>query len=271
MSDNKFNVPDETLGKIYDDVFRSSAQETGKSLSLIPRAINVALSSLDIYLFKRECNISAVKALIAEKAQNTPPENIVCPEPYVAVPALQAISYCMDSKTLRNLYANLLANAINNKVKDTVHPAFVNIIGQLAPLDVLLINSLFDSSNKTVPVAKLHIEKRPNLHLAEQQYECITFNEFILDTPLEKTYKLTPSIDNLSRLGLVRVGMDFLLNPSSCYDYVENSTFYNSTEVQNALSEPMPGGRMVPCITKGYVSLTEFGVNFFNACVMDPS
>ena len=50
------------------------------------------------------------------------PEKIVEPEPYVAVPAIQAISYAMNSDELRNLYANLLAKSMIKDTKDTVHP-----------------------------------------------------------------------------------------------------------------------------------------------------
>lgn len=52
------------------------------------------------------------------------------PEAYVAVPALQAISYSMNSEELRNMYANLLAKAIDIDEKDKVHPAFVELIKQ---------------------------------------------------------------------------------------------------------------------------------------------
>lgn len=58
MSDN-FNlpIPSSTVDKAYDDIIHPVASETGKLLSLIPRAINAALSPLDKWVLKREYNI----------------------------------------------------------------------------------------------------------------------------------------------------------------------------------------------------------------------
>ena len=67
------------------------------------------------------------------KLEKVSPELIEAPEPYIAVPAVQYISYCMNNEELRNMYANLLANSMNKVVKDGVHPGFVEIIKQLSP------------------------------------------------------------------------------------------------------------------------------------------
>ena len=60
-------------------------------------------------------------------------DSIVSPEAYIAVPALQAISYCKNSEELRNMYANLLATSMLNDKKEDVHPSFGEIIKQLSP------------------------------------------------------------------------------------------------------------------------------------------
>ena len=39
----------------------------------------------------------------------------------------------MNSKELRDLYANLPAKAMNSDTKDTVHPAYLETIKQLSP------------------------------------------------------------------------------------------------------------------------------------------
>ena len=61
------------------------------------------------------------------------------------MPALQAISYSMDSEELRNMYANLLAKAMNVDEKDKVHPAFVELIKQMAPREALILDGIFKS------------------------------------------------------------------------------------------------------------------------------
>lgn len=267
----KLPISSDISTEIYKDVIQPSAKEIGETLALIPRAIKAAFSPIDILLFKRECNVSAIKELIIKKAKNISPNNIVSPEPYIAVPAMEAITYCMDNELLRSLYANLLTNAINKECKDSIHPAFVSIISQLAPLDALVMSSLFSIDKQCIPVSRLYIQKVPNLHLTGQRFEQIHFSDYILDTPLHESNTLDPSIDNLTRLGLISMDFNFTLSPNSLYDYVKQSIFYNSDTVQDKLKETVQNAVLKLCIETGKLSLTEFGLSFFKICITDPS
>ena len=119
-----------TAPTLYEDALQPTIQEVGKFVARIPRAINAAFSGLDKWILNKEYAIDETKKLLAQKLADVDPEKIVEPEPYVAVPAIQAISYSMNSEELRNLYANLLAKAMNSDTKDFVHPSFVEIIKQ---------------------------------------------------------------------------------------------------------------------------------------------
>ena len=114
-----------TAPTLYEDVLQSTTQESGKTLALIPRAINAALVPLRQWIAEREYKIAETEKLLAQKLEHVGEEKIVTPEAYVAVPAIQAISYSMDSVELRNLYANLLAKSMNSDTKDSVLPSFV--------------------------------------------------------------------------------------------------------------------------------------------------
>ena len=117
-----------TAPTLYEDALQPTVQEVGKFAARIPRAINAAFSGLDKWILNKEYAIDETKKLLEKKLENVDPDKIVTPEAYVAVPAIQAISYSMDSEELRNLYANLLAKAMNSDTKDQVHPSFVEII-----------------------------------------------------------------------------------------------------------------------------------------------
>lgn len=131
-----------TAPTLYEDALQPTVQEVGKFAARIPRAINAAFSGLDKWILNREYAIDETKKLLEKKLENVDPEKIVPPEAYIVVPAIQAISYSMDSEELRNLYANLLAKAMNSDTKDHVHPSFVEIIKQLSPNDALLIKEI---------------------------------------------------------------------------------------------------------------------------------
>lgn len=143
--------------EIYDDGLKPATQESGKTLSLIPRTINAALAPLRQWIAQKEYNVAETERLLAKKLENIDQHKIVTPEPYVAVPAIQAISYSMNSQGLRDLYANLLAKSMNSDTKDSVHPAFVEIIKQLSPLDARILNIIFEI--KDFPIAELEVSE----------------------------------------------------------------------------------------------------------------
>ena len=116
MLDN-LKLPNETIDKCYDDLLHPAASETGKLLARIPQVINAALAPLDCWIAERQYHVDRTKKLLEENLKNADPEKIVPPEPYVAIPAIQAISYAMDSDELRTLYANLLAKSIYPRYK----------------------------------------------------------------------------------------------------------------------------------------------------------
>ncbi len=133
-----------TAPTLYEDVLQSTTQESGKTLTLIPRAINAALVPLRQWIAEREYKIAETEKLLAQKLEHVGEEKIVTPEAYVAVPAIQAISYSMDSVELRNLYANLLAKSMNSDTKDSVLPSFVEIIKQMSPIDSMVFKTIME-------------------------------------------------------------------------------------------------------------------------------
>ena len=142
MADSSVNV---TLGvgevvKEIKDI--KTVEEVDITSALVVRAIHAALSPLEKWVLEKEYNLAETKKLLEEKLKNTPVENIITPPAYVAVPALQSISYCMDDPQLRDMYAELLAHAMNSETVLNVHPTYVEIINQMSPFDALVFKEL---------------------------------------------------------------------------------------------------------------------------------
>ena len=116
--------------------------EVDKTSALVVRAIHAALSPLEKWVLQKEYNLAETKKLLEEKLKDTPAENIMTPPSYIAVPALQSISYCMDVIQLRDMYAELLAHAMKSETVDNVHPTFVELIKQMSPFDALVFKEL---------------------------------------------------------------------------------------------------------------------------------
>ena len=128
--------------EIYDDGLKPATKESGKVLALIPQTINAALAPLRQWIAQKEYNVAETEKLLAQKLEKVEYEKIVSPESYVAVPAIQAIAYSMNSQELRDLYANLLAKSMYIETKERVHPSFVEIIKQMSPIDALVFKKI---------------------------------------------------------------------------------------------------------------------------------
>lgn len=252
--------------KTYDDAFHPSFKETGKSLSLIPRAINAALAPLQIWILKKENNISEIKKLLEIKLENVLPEKIVPAEPYVAVPTIQAISYCMDCEELRDLFASLLASSMNIDKKDNVHPSFVELIKNMSPLDAKIFKFLsFNFTAKAIVQYIYNKQKTPTKKNGFTQFENVTFipvlKHVIVANDIESDfYKISTSIENLERLGLFNITYDNYISIDSYYDEFDKSEFYKSIESKRLSNPELSEYNTI--FKKGIISITEYGKSF---------
>lgn len=252
----------ETVPDLYTDALQPTIQETGKTLALIPQAINAALVPLRQWIAQQEYNLAETKKLLAQKLEHVDPEKIVSPEPYVAVPAIQAISYSMNSDELRNLYANLLAKAMNSDTKDSVHPSFVEIIKQLSPIDSLVFKIIME---------------RPYNPIIDVVYEFLYEKEGIKPIIVETLFAnlsdidiapmdiVSISIDNLIKQGLISIplkkGFAVAINT---YDDILNSQFYLDQQKTCSTASDFRISHIKKMIDK-----THLGKSFYNICVTD--
>lgn len=254
-------VAKEVAKDVYEDVGHPIAKPTGELVGLVPRAIKAALAPVEKWVLQREYNVAETKKLLEEKLQSTPPDLIQPPEPYIAVPALQYISYCMDNKELRDMYANLLANSMNSVVKNGVHPGFVEIIKQLSPDEAKILKYL--QRHKKIPIISLLLFFKSGGHH--------TFIKDFTNVPqlvgCEKPFDCENYIDNMVRLGLIRRSECEVLFVKSQYEAVKECDYI--TEKVKVINRD---GHINPDydhweFMDGFVALTSFGQNFCNICL----
>jgi hypothetical protein len=245
--------------KVYDDVRKPIMKPTVQVLGLIPRAINVALAPLDAWIRKREYNIQRTKQLLKEKMKDIPTKNIVSPEPYIAVPALQAISYCMNNDELRNMYANLLSKSMNKIVKNNVHPSFVEIIKQLSPDEAKILKYIYQKGS-SIPTISLRYENDNGVG--------ITFVSDFSDIgelcDCEYPFPITAYFDNLARHSLIKFS-----EPMSS---LADKTLYKTLKTHKKIRPLLKLSKYLKLqyskvrILEGYIETTEFGKQFFLIC-----
>lgn len=248
------------IGKdVYADGAKPVVKPTGELIGLVPRAIKAALSPLEKWILNREYNIEETKKLLEKKLESIDPNLIEEPEPHIAVPAMQYISYCMDNDVLRDMYANLLANSMNKVVKNGVHPGFVEIIKQLSPDEAKIMR--FISNKSPIPVIDL---KRANKEKAEKE---VIMNFSVIGGPAgcEDIIGIGKSFDNLLRLGLINRAQIFtsLVNKDVYKPLKEHPYIVSIAEEIQKQPEPYN----VANFTESYLYITDFGKAFCNVCL----
>ena len=246
----------ETVPDLYDDALKPTTQESGKTLALVPRAINAALVPLRQWIAEREYKLAETEKLLAKKLEHVAEDKIITPEAYVAVPAMQAISYSMNSEELRNLYANLLAKAINSDTKDLVHPSFVEIIRQMSPIDALIFSKIITSNIRPLITIKINTPNGGERIFSEN---C----SWITNVSLERC---RASIDNLARLGLIEIPYGESYIEKNNYDCIRSNPLFNhaKTECMNHLLD----GESIFYDEK-YIKINEYSKLFYDVCIKD--
>lgn len=242
------------IPKAYDDVVHPFAKETGEFLARVPKAINAALSGIDVWIEERKYAVSETKKMLAKKLKNVDPAKIVPPEPYIAVPAMQAISYSMNSHELREMYANLLAKSMNFDTKENVHPSFVEIIKQMSPLDSIVMKEI--ASNVIAPMISLRITKEDS-DAGADMIRHITWMNFA------DTIKISSSLDNLKKCGLIELKDESHYTDESNYDKIKNSHHFQALKNSVKPTADFPVVQEVQQL----ITVTDFGKLFYEICI----
>ena len=252
----------EIFPDVYQDGLQPTLKESSKIVARIPRAINAALAGIDIWIAKREYKVDETKKLLAIKLENISPDNIVPPEPYVVVPAFQAISYSMDSDKLREMYANLLAKAMIIDEKDKVHPGFVEIIKQMSPIDAE--NLVFFRSGESLSVAEYRMKNKHG------RYITMLRNVFLTNHNQKDILSQATSLSVLEHLGLIKIEYDSYLSSDVLYKPYEETDYYKNllSSVQSApINEQEDSSILKPTIQKGMTYATPYGMGFISVCL----
>ena len=261
MSDEKNAVSEiiseskEIIGKAYDDVAHPTTHAVGQIISFVPRTVKVWLGKWEKWILNGEYAIKETEKLLEEKLKNVPEEKIVEPEPYVAVPAIQQLSYSIDNPDLREMYANLLAASMNSDTKWNVHPSFVDIIRQLTPDEAKLLKYL--STHPEQPFINVIHKFVKNAGFIEIIRRFTNISEGVCDN----TNGIYAYLDNLERLKIIEIPSGVYFKNDELYFPLENHSL-----IKAIMSQPLPEGEKME-IKKGKFFVSTFGQEFIKICL----
>lgn len=248
---------------IYQDLIQPAAQEIGKALGTTAKTINIALAPISALVWGYDEIKSFIEIEVSKKLKNIPTEDIQQPDPVIVGPLLESLKYCGSKSHLVEMYSTLLATAINSKTRDNAHPAFVEIIKQLTPLDVNIID-LYRNSFPGSPMFPYEYEKlghgslnmkdsELNRKLGEEweegkeySYVAKLISTHIDGTALEDNISI--SLDNLLRLRLIQKNR--VMRKQRSAEGEEDSVVISTFQV--------------------FYTYSDFGWRFFKACKDSP-
>lgn len=248
---------------VYDDALKPAVKATGGLLELLPRTIRAALAPIEKWVLHREYQLKETSKLLEEKLRDVPPEQIETPAPYIAVPALQYISYCMDNNELREMYANLLASSMNKVVKNGVHPGYVEIIKQLSPDEAKILRHI--AKEEKIPTISVYYceSSGGNLRVVKD------FSNVGYLTLCENPQDICKYLSNLVRLGLIEIpdsspSVRYPLKDEQLYVSLEQHSYVESFVIRANVIEGM---KIRPEIVRNHASMTDYGKGFCAICL----
>jgi len=250
---------------VYQDLLQPATQEIGKALQTVAKTVNVALAPISMLVWGYDQINDFVSSKVAERLKNVPPQNIVTPKPNVAGPALESLRYTGHEPSLSELYANLLAAAMDKETASGAHPAFVEIIKQLTPDEAKLVR-LFVFP-RAMPLLTVRWDyKNPTPEKSGGIDVLVNFSFLGKEAKLEFPHLTQTYIDNLCRLGLADVPAIFEYTGKGIYDHLEGAE-----EVLKAKSEIENNPELSCSFERKGLRVTELGKQFARVCVLRKS
>lgn len=244
---------------IYQDALQPVAKETGKALQTVGKAVNAALAPIRGLVWGIEKIEDFVNTKVAEKLSKVPEDRIQTPDPSVAVPVLESLRYTGHNETLRELYANLLATSMDADTAMNAHPSFVEMIRNMNSDEAKIIN--FISNFGFQPMLNI------NRHVPSEgsSVKMNKYVSFIGDKAGCENMRLMSSyFENLLRLKLIEIPEGSYLSKPGVYDELEAEAGVKAIiEKINAQEDSKAA------IDKTFVDLTELGIQFSKACVIE--
>lgn len=207
------------------------------------------------------------------------PRNLRLPlNPHVASAALDSAKLSIDSPKITMLYSRLITSSQNSANADYNHIAFVEIIRQLAPYDIDLLQGI--SCTKQVPACVLRRADDPEymklMASAKDLFgddnsfgfdqnlmpngKSISQDYILLDGIVLTDIRTAISLGNLSRLGLISVDYSSGSYPEHFYDQ-----FLDCPEIRDLMNSSTDSNPIAPVL--GTCELTAFGSGFVKVCL----
>lgn len=245
--------------EVAEDLIRPTTKIIGQNIGMLVDGIFGWLGCWgEKQKIKQEQNILEFKNNLNKKISNITDENLIEPKISIIGPAIEACKYYFEEDYYREMFSNLVASSCSSKTIDKIHPAFIEIIKQLSPLDAKLLNMFkYYSTYPVADINGIHIENKISPYVGTLFF----FKDINEKFNVMENLRLTTSLDNLVRLGIVMKNRA-ILEMNFNYEEFKNHFMYKNYDK----------AKDDDCVLKiipGRIELTEFGRAFISCCLSE--
>jgi len=196
---------------------------------------------------------------VEKRFKNIPEERRKTPDPEMAVPLMQALSYTAHNETLREMYLNLLANSMDSSKEKDVHPSFVGLIKQMNSLDAKVFDKLTSIKGYQKAI-------NPNISIKTNRKTFIDatpewFVGWVI--PNYNIFDISSSLIRLSKFGLIELMFDRTAG-KDLYDILKSHKDLNN--ILNRYQVANPNLELEITAINSIIYVNEYGKQFKNAC-----
>lgn len=208
---------------------------------------------------KKYTELEHFKSIVEGKINSIPKDKLVDPKLSIVGPTIDNSKFYFEEPELREMFANLIASSMNSDKKNSVRVSFSSIIKEMSPLDAVNLSRF--QSNCQLPIA-INKTMRSSNYANIQNFDMyIFFGDARYPALCDE---ITSSINNLERLGLIKVSFDELFFDDEVYKkYSSPSKVINPPISENYF---LNDEGILP-IRPGIVSLTGLGYDFIKVCL----
>lgn len=246
---------------IYEDALQPAAKEVGQNLETVAKLLRIALAPVKAMVWGYDQIEQFINIEVTKQLQNVPEERLQTPDLQIAGPAIESLRYTGEKSELRDLYASLLATSIDSETARFAHPSFIDAIKGISPDEAKLLEHIARQSR--IPVVDVQLWSITN---GEKGFVTVipNFSRIGRDIQCEYPELTSAYVENLRRLGFIRIPHDIWLSDEKKYETLENDT--DLVEYRNWEDEE--DDREVKFQRK-IAEITTYGTQFAAACIVD--
>lgn len=201
----------------------------------------------------KNVNLKLYSDLLKKNLSIIGEENLQEPKMNILGPAFDASKYYFEEEQYRIMFSKLIASSCDKSKNSYVHPAFVEFIKQMTPLEGKIISYL--DINRPILIKVIDT--------SNNQRRSVANCPAILDFFDSNIYQLSTALDNLERLGLITLPNEFGLTevPEWEEEFLQSKNYKIIEKNLNASVNFEHDYCVYP------MSITDLGKSFIKVCV----